>query len=238
MKRFFLSLSLLFPTAGFADADRFVASNTYATFYHELAHALIDILEIPIFGQEEDAADVLSVLMISEMWEEDRAVAMAYDAAFGFTLDPEDVDLEEVYFWGVHGPDPQRYYNLVCLFYGANPDERLDVAEELGLPEERIETCPEEWDQAAFSWGGILDELADSEEAGVLVLKGDDAEQIDILGEELEWLNEQFTYPQDIIVNVEACGEANAFYDLGTQEITMCSEYLPYLRELWTDASS
>ena len=221
-----------------ADEDRFVASNTYATFYHELAHALIDILELPIFGQEEDAADVLSVLIISETWEEERAVAMAYDAAFGFTVDPENVDLEEVYFWGVHGPDPQRYYNLVCLFYGGNPDEREDVAEELGLPEERLETCPEEFDQALNSWGTVLDGLSQSADTGDLVLVGDDQAQLEILGDEIAWLNEEYSFPQDIKVHVEACGEANAFYDTFRQEITMCSEYLPYLRELWQEVPS
>lgn len=231
-----LALLALTATPALADEDRFVASNTYATFYHELGHALVDIMELPIFGQEEDTADVLSVMMMSEFWEEDRAVAMAYDAAYGFTVDPENIDIEDVYFWGVHDPDERRYYNLVCLFYGANPDEREDVAEELGLPEERAETCPDEYDQALGSWGGVLDDLAESNAGGRLILLGDDAAQQEILGEELEWLNEQLSFPQDIAVNIEGCGEANAFYDLGTQEITMCSEYLPYLRETYRTA--
>ena len=34
----------------------------------------------------------------------------------------------------VHGPDLQRFYNLVCLFYGADPDTRDDFAADMNLP--------------------------------------------------------------------------------------------------------
>lgn len=34
-----------------ADVDRFVESNLLAIFYHELGHAFIDIMQMPVFGQ-------------------------------------------------------------------------------------------------------------------------------------------------------------------------------------------
>ncbi|EAQ14442.1 putative metallopeptidase DUF4344 [Maritimibacter alkaliphilus HTCC2654] len=52
------------------DVEAFVESNILATLYHELGHALIDIQDVPIFGQEEDAADVLSILLVDAFWEE------------------------------------------------------------------------------------------------------------------------------------------------------------------------
>ncbi|MEO0486206.1 MAG: DUF4344 domain-containing metallopeptidase [Pseudomonadota bacterium] len=225
-----------------ADEDRYVASNVYAIFYHELGHALIDVLDLPIFGQEEDAADVLSALMIGEYWEEDAAVAIAYDAAFGFLNDAEQTDEADVAYWGVHGPDLQRYYTLICLFYGGNPEEQEDVALELGLPEERIETCEEEYDQAIGSWGAVLDRLAEASETGSdtgrLVLTGKDPEQDEILREEIDWINENFAFPQDIPVLMEPCQEANAFYDPTSQEITMCTEFPAYLRESYREANA
>ena len=107
-----------------ASVEDFVAANLIATLYHELGHALIDQLGLPVFGQEEDAADVLSVLMIDALFEEEAAVTIALDTAFGFALSSED---ETPVFWDVHGPDLQRYYTTLCLFYGANPDAREDV---------------------------------------------------------------------------------------------------------------
>ena len=54
-----------------------VEANLLGIFYHELGHALIDVLNLPIFGQEEDAADVLSVFLIDALYEEDSAVDLA-----------------------------------------------------------------------------------------------------------------------------------------------------------------
>ncbi|MGB1209146.1 MAG: DUF4344 domain-containing metallopeptidase, partial [Paracoccaceae bacterium] len=58
--------------------DAFVDANVLGIFYHELGHAMIDILDLPIFGQEEDAADVASVMLIDALWEEETALDLAY----------------------------------------------------------------------------------------------------------------------------------------------------------------
>ena len=63
---------------------RFVTSNLISVVYHELGHAVIDTMQVPIFGQEEDAADVFSILLIDEIFEPESANIIAYDAAFGF----------------------------------------------------------------------------------------------------------------------------------------------------------
>ena len=59
MFRYVLPL-LMLPGLAAADEEReaFVEANLLGIFYHELGHALIDILQLPVFGQEEDAADV------------------------------------------------------------------------------------------------------------------------------------------------------------------------------------
>ncbi len=47
----------------------------------------------------------------------------------------------------VHGLDRQRYYNVLCLAWGADP-KRFAFAQELGrLPQERAEGCVEEYAQ-------------------------------------------------------------------------------------------
>jgi hypothetical protein len=64
--------------------DAFVDANILGIFYHELGHALIDVMQMPVFGQEEDAADVASILLIDHLFEPESALAMAYDVANGF----------------------------------------------------------------------------------------------------------------------------------------------------------
>lgn len=199
-----------------------------------MGHALIDILELPIFGQEEDAADVLSVFLLDAFCEEEAAVQLAYDTAFGF-LDEAEASQDDPAYWDVHGPDLQRYYNLVCVFYGANPEEREDVAQDLGLPEERAETCEDEYAQADDSWGSVLDEVAHSEGGQSIVLNHVDtpAEGAEltllVVEDEIEALNAEFRLPKTLKVSVEPCGEPNAFYDPETKEIVLCSEFADYL---------
>ena len=237
MKQIFFASALALTAAlpaqaefryGDEEKQGYVESNLLSVFYHELGHALIDIQGLPIFGQEEDAADVLSVFLIDAFWEEESAVQIAYDSAFGFKA---EADNYEPVFWGVHGPDQQRYYNLVCIFYGANPDEREDVAQELGLPDERAEWCDSEYDQAAGSWGAALDEIT-VEAGGATIRMGRverDTDGADVTAalmvEEVKALNGEFKLPSRLIVNVEACGEANAWYDPEVKEITMCTEF-------------
>ena len=243
MKAWLAGLAMAFAGTGLARAEGhegFVDSNLIAIFYHELGHAIIDILDLPVFGQEEDAADVLSVLLIDSLFEEETAVAMVYDTAFGFLADADalEQDGEEVPFWDTHGPDLQRYYTLVCLFYGANPEERADVAEDLDLPEERAETCEEEFELAYGSWGPVLDELAEAApgESLKVSLDAPEAEGAEltrqILSAEIEAMNEDFAFPQELTVHIDSCGEANAFYDPTLQAITMCTEFATHLTEI------
>ncbi|MEH6737641.1 MAG: DUF4344 domain-containing metallopeptidase [Sulfitobacter sp.] len=101
--------------------DPFVEANLLSIFYHELGHALIDVMHLPVFGQEEDAADTASILLIDSTFEDETAIEIAYGAALGFQAEAGET-ANDIAWSDVHGPDLQRFYNLVCLFYGADPD--------------------------------------------------------------------------------------------------------------------
>ncbi|HMO08822.1 MAG TPA: DUF4344 domain-containing metallopeptidase [Paracoccaceae bacterium] len=222
-------------------ADRtaagFVASNLVFVFYHEVAHALIHILNLPVLGREEDAADTLSALLIDALWEEDAAVALTYDSALGFLLFAEEAEKSDsnLAYWGQHSLDLQRYYNLVCLFYGANPDLRLDVADELDLPEERRESCPEEFEMAAGSWGAMLEGMPPQDHGPGfrLVVPAERDALTRIIAEEVRTLNAEYGLPVWVDVTVEPCGEANAFYDPRARRIVICTEYAAELARLF-----
>lgn len=222
-----------------AAAD-FVTSNLVFVFYHEVAHALIDVLDLPVLGREEDAADTLSALLIDRLWEEEAAVALTYDSALGFLLFADEAERgdSDPAYWGQHSLDIQRYYNLICLFYGANPDLRDDVADELDLPEERRESCPEEFELAAASWGAMLDGMPPQDHGpGLrLVVPAGRDDYTAIVAEEVRALNGEYGLPVWIDVSVERCGEANAFYDPRARRIVMCVEYAEELARLYAEA--
>jgi len=220
------------------EQDAFVEANILSIFYHEFGHAVIDLMQVPIFGQEEDAADVMAVLLINELFEEEAAQDIAYDSAFGYINDPEGI--EEIAYWDLHGPDEQRYYNHVCLFYGADTERRKALAEELGLPEERADSCAEEFDQAHESWSLIFDEMRDQPESNAMVFSEGSGEYTEtlnqLLAEEVASLNADLTLPQQVRVIVDSCDEPNAFYDPEAVSITFCVEFIPHLETLFQNS--
>lgn len=224
--------------AGIAQADEaedaFVEANILGIFYHELGHALIDVMQMPVFGQEEDAADVASILLIDSLFEPDRALQMAYDVADGFWAEAQQNGIEDVPYWDVHGPDPQRYYNTVCLFYGGDPDTRDGFAEDMELPEDRAETCPDEYELAAASWGAVFDEMS-SQPGARLGFEARDGKTFTarVIGAEVDALNADFALPEQVVVITESCGEANAYYYPSEWSIVVCEEFEGYLRELY-----
>ena len=199
------------------DAEWHVRDVMLAIFYHEMGHALIDVMQLPVLGLEEDAADVLSVVMIDRLWDAESSEAkVAAAASFWATSALETAEAGyEPAFWGVH-----------------SPDEREALAVEFGLPEDRAVTCADEFDLAASSWGVYLDELEAAGPGESLVWMGarEPADFVDAaIREEVEYLNSIWTLPEAVGVQVGPCEEANAFYDPGEKMITMCSELADYV---------
>ena len=216
------------------DAQWRVRDVMLAIFYHELGHALIDVMQLPVLGLEEDAADVLSVVMIDRIWDAESSeakVAAAADFWAASAMESAEAGYEPA-FWGVHSPDERRYFTYLCLYYGGAPDERAALAEDYGLPQDRAETCPSEFDLAAESWGVYLDELEAAGPGESLVWQGDAGDEDYVaaaIREEVDYLNSIWTLPEPVAVQVAPCEEANAFYDPEAKMVTMCSEMADYI---------
>ena len=119
---------------------------------HEVAHSLIDVLDLPVLGQEEDAADQFTALLMSnepilamwatQFWRGPTGGAGRYVAGEAFA---DEHDLSE-----------QRFFNLACWTYGADPLVRGYVVSAAGLPPERSQRCQGEFEQLAASWQQVL----------------------------------------------------------------------------------
>lgn len=132
------------------DRAEAVAEAFTATVLHEVGHALVSVLEIPITGREEDAVDQLSawVLIEADMGEAVLSTAETYYTA------EEEADHETLA--DEHSLNQQRYFNMVCWVYGSNPDDNEELLEEWELPEARAEQCPDEYALINRSWSSLL----------------------------------------------------------------------------------
>jgi len=128
-------------------------------FYHELGHALVDILQLPITGLEENAVDQFAAyfMLLTEDDEEYEGIFgqdIMFNVGTWFFIQA-NYGYEHVY-WDVHNLDIQRYYNLSCYAYGQNPEYNYDLITEGWLPQERAENCPYEYAVLEDSWSRIL----------------------------------------------------------------------------------
>ncbi len=123
-----------------------VAGSFVFLFLHEMGHALFDLLDVPVLGREEDAADQVSAYLLLRVGP-DLAKRTLAAAAWMYRASAGKHGADESDFADVHGLDAQRYYNVLCLAYGSDPKEYAVAAGEQRLPKERAEGCADEFKQ-------------------------------------------------------------------------------------------
>jgi hypothetical protein len=124
---------------------------------HEFGHAAFDLLSVPSFGRSEDIADQFSTYMMLHFGKDEarRLIAGAAYSYRNFVQSSASIVPLQAYS-DVHGLPAQRFYNLLCMAYGADPGVFADVVEKKYLPKERAADCMREYDQVAFAFQQLL----------------------------------------------------------------------------------
>jgi hypothetical protein len=121
--------------------------------YHELAHALVEMLQLPVLGRMEDAADQFAVIVLLGHPQGGHLVLGAADYLRELATIEADGGME------ASDPHPlisQRYYNTLCLMYGADPEQHAFLVTQQRLPEARAKSCTVEYARAAYGWSILL----------------------------------------------------------------------------------
>ena len=121
---------------------------------HELGHGLIDVLDLPTTGREEDAADQLATMLLLNQGV--AGDSLVFGAVGWFAKKADASELDQLAFADEHGLDIQRVYNIVCWIYGRDPERYPEVIAEGWLPEHRAERCRAEYLRLRRSWQQLL----------------------------------------------------------------------------------
>jgi len=142
--------------AGIAPIDTVVGSVVQITL-HEAGHAVFDLLKVPIFGREEDDADQFSAYVILQMGKEEarRLITGAvYQYRRGVRSESQTIATKR--FADEHGTLSQRFFNILCLAYGADAELFKDLVENGLLPKERADGCGDEYAQVAYAFKTLI----------------------------------------------------------------------------------
>ncbi len=142
--------------AGIAPIDTLIGP-VADVFLHEVGHAVFDLWKIPILGREEDAADQFSAYIMLQ-FRKDEARRLIMGSAYQYRSDvmagPVSMPISK--FADEHGTPTQRFFNLLCIAYGADPVLFADFASSGALPKDRAEYCEDEYKQVAYAFRTLL----------------------------------------------------------------------------------
>lgn len=126
-------------------------------FLHEVGHAVFDILQVPLFGREEDAADQFSIYIMLKM-EKSEARRLIMGNAYQYKGDVQSptVSMPLKKFADEHGTPSQRFFNVLCLAYGADKALFADFVSRGYLPQDRAEGCDGEYAQVDFAFRRLI----------------------------------------------------------------------------------
>jgi hypothetical protein len=142
--------------AGIAPADAVVGQFFYAVA-HEMGHAVFDLLDVPVFGRTEDAADQFATYIMLQFGKE-SARRLITGAAYSYQkyVKNPTVTVPLAAFSDAHGAPAQRFYNLLCIAYGADSALFADFVKKDYLPNDRAKGCTKEYGEVTYAFHRLI----------------------------------------------------------------------------------
>jgi hypothetical protein len=140
-------------------ADKFTADtlNMWGNQFilgHEMGHALIHELEIPVTGHEEDSADGFASFFTANDPETGPNAALGAAVLFD-AMGSKNPALFKDYS-SDHPIIVQRVYNFLCALLGKDPAQLRSLVTDGYVPESRAMMCEKEWAQLNYGWWTVL----------------------------------------------------------------------------------
>lgn len=230
-----------------AEALRFAINNSLFTLYHEVGHLLIDKLELPLLGREEDAADNIATWMLLQKGTPEANQALE-DAAKGWmmsgTLYGDTYD-DDDYAAG-YTPDRHRSMQIVCMMVGADGSAFRPVANSFSMPADRQSNCHFDYEVIDRSLRTLLEDTGTGTTVEVQYRDGGRrmslAERVfrhsGIFDEVAEEVRRGYRLGDRVKFTARRCGLPNAYYDPNMVEVIVCYELVQDFLEMYVDELS
>ncbi len=225
----------------------FVIGNSLFVLLHESGHNVIGEFHIPVLGRQEDAADAFAVVSLLKVGSPMSHRVLAQAARGWFLSDARSKkEGDTPLYYDEHGLDQQRAYQIVCLMVGSNPLEFAGLANDVKLPEDRQQTCKQDWEDASTAWDTLLKphrRAADQPKVDIDVTYGDGQGDLglyakgfqlfQLLESVRDYLSNELALPRPFALEARSCGAINAAWVAADRKLTYCYELAADFAELY-----
>ena len=223
------------------DTTNFVIHNFEFVLLHELAHAIISDLEVPVLGPLEDTADYLAISMAIS--GDDSAQGATFlrqtlrDTARSFftTWRLANTYNASVPYWDAHSLSIQRYYSIVCLLSGSDPVTYRSIQNE--IPTARAQGCEAEYKIASAGFDWLIQNYTSRKKPVAAInyrfertttptqrTVVAELKQLKLVESTVNAINETFGFKSPIEVTLRTCAQPNAFWSPEQRELLICYE--------------
>eukprot|EP00803_Ostreobium_quekettii_P000309 evm.model.scf_3941.1 EVM.evm.TU.scf_3941.1 scf_3941:4725-6348(-) len=228
----------------------FVLGNTLFAVYHELATALAHDLDLPIVTDVADAADGFAAISMTPEEPDDFHDQLLVAAAAGWYLAGSELLDSELAFYSGDGLDKQRFFAVLCLFVGSDPESLFVLGEGLKFPLAQAKLCGaryyqpmvDGWEQllrphapsprgkASGEIGLVYEEVGVKAHAGIRNLVRDSG----LVEEAIDNVMAMVGLPRDLQVAFMDCkddgtGDDLTFFDADGGRVVICYSFLARL---------
>ena len=130
--------------ASAVDRNQAILGTVVEALFHETAYALFDLFDVPIWGRIDDAADRLTAFVMTQFGEDNARTTILGTAIF-FNWSARTWTGQD--FASTEAPEAQRFYNFLCIAYGADPIAFENLKTGGALPDYRSGRCAKEYQQ-------------------------------------------------------------------------------------------
>ena len=138
---------------------RYVRASVRFMVLHETGHALVDLLDLPVTGRQEDAVDQLAAILMlrfAELDETPEEVIETLRLAANWLLSDSTGAYNLDAYAASHALGEQRYFNLQCLIYGTDPERFAGMVAARDLTPGRAAGCEREMRLVSRAWLRLL----------------------------------------------------------------------------------
>jgi hypothetical protein len=228
----------------------FLIGNMLFVTAHEMGHAVISELKLPVLGREEDAADTYAIMGALTGVANNfsyRALEAAAKGWFWTARRDKRQGAIPVHY-DRHALDEQRAYQIVCLMVGSDPVRFKGLADEMKLPTDRRRSCGWDFDTASQSWATLLAphrrgsaqpkttiEVSYAEAKGELEIFAQWFRSIGFLEIFAELFAERYAWPAPIALEMRSCGEPGARWTVPRRQVHICYEIAQEFADLFRE---